>query len=200
MQIVCIVEGHGDVSAIPLLIRRLVKRLGVATSIDIPHPIRIPKSRLLKPGELERAVELAGNKTSDEDGILILLYADRHCPANLAKNLLSRATRSRSDRQIRAVIAKSEYEAWFLAAASSIAGHRGLSKGLVSPHDPENIRDAKGWLSEHMSDRFYRETIDQPALTAIFDLAAARTTPSFDKFCRDIQWLVHRGTRSTDAV
>jgi hypothetical protein len=32
----------------------------------------------------------------------------------------------------------------------------------------------------------YRETLDQPALTDVFDLNAARVAPSFDKLWRDV--------------
>lgn len=40
------------------------------------------------------------------------------------------------------VIAKKEYEAWFLAAAKSLAGQRGLSDQLDPPLDPESIGGA----------------------------------------------------------
>ena len=36
----------------------------------------------------------------------------------------------------------------------------------------------------------YRETLHQPALTAIFDLDAAREAPSFDKLWRDVTALL----------
>ena len=36
----------------------------------------------------------------------------------------------------------------------------------------------------------YRETPHQPALTAIFDLDAARAAPSFDKLWRDVSELL----------
>ena len=34
--------------------------------------------------------------------------------------------------------------------------------------------------------RRYRETLHQPALTAVFDVDAARAAPSFDKMWRDV--------------
>jgi hypothetical protein len=81
------------------------------------------------------------------------------------------------------VIAKNEYEAWFLAAAESLRGQRRLADDIESPRDPEAIRGAKEWLRERMPARTcYSETVDQPALTAIFDLQAARRSPSFDRF------------------
>ncbi len=36
----------------------------------------------------------------------------------------------------------------------------------------------------------YRQTLHQPAFTAIFDLNAARSAPSFDKLWRDVTALL----------
>jgi hypothetical protein len=88
-------------------------------------------------------------------------------------------------------MAKSEYEAWFLAAADSIVGHREIRPLGDRPSEPESVRDAKGWLTSRLPPgQSYRETLDQPALTGIFDLDAARTAPSFDKLWRDVNWLL----------
>jgi hypothetical protein len=104
----------------------------------------VPKTKLLKAGELERTVELAARQTQDADAVLILIDADDDCPAQLALQLLSRAQARRRDRAMRVVLAKREYEAWFIAAAESLGGHRNLLPDLIPPDDPESIRDAKG--------------------------------------------------------
>lgn len=89
------------------------------------------------------------------------------------------------------VLATREYEAWFLAAASSIAGRRDIDPTVSAPAHPEDVVDPKGWLSDRMPrGRSYRETLDQPALTAEFDLSAARSAPSFDKMWRDLASLL----------
>lgn len=113
-----------------------------------------------------------------------LLRLDQLRP-DIPRRRFARATRP--DRAIRVVLAKAEFESWFLAAAATIAGHRGLPLPLVAPADPESIRDAKGWLSARMpAGRSYSETLDQPALTSLFDLAKARQARSFDKLWRDV--------------
>ncbi len=38
--------------------------------------------------------------------------------------------------------------------------------------------------------RSYRPTLDQAALTSVFDLDAARNAPSFDKLWRDVSELL----------
>jgi hypothetical protein len=191
MRVTAIVEGHGEVEALPILIRRIGLELDPPVAVEVPRPIRQPRSGLLKPQELERVVRLAASKS---DRILILIDADEDCPAKLGPELLQRANLARPDRNIRAVVARSEFEAWFLAAAESVAGKRGISADVRAPARPEDIRDAKGWITSRMEgSRTYRETIDQPALAAFFDLQAARSAPSFDKFWRDLASLLQTG-------
>lgn len=183
--IACIVEGHGEVEAVPLLIRRIAATLDAPPAVVVPPPLRVPKNRLLNPGELERTVEFAARKTGGRGAVLILLDADDDCPATLGPKLLERARRARSDLPIAVVLAHREFEAWFLAAATSLRGQRDLPADLQPPTNPEAIRGAKEWLAGRMSRR-YRETLDQPALTARFDLAVAIQAPSFAKCHREI--------------
>jgi Domain of unknown function (DUF4276) len=199
LQVACIVEGHGEVGAAPVLSRRIAESIDPAAVVLIPPPLRVPKSKLLKPGELERSVELAARKTGGSGAVLVLLDSDDDCPAELGPALLRRATQARSDVPLAVVLAKREFEAWFLAAALSLRGFRGLSQNLAAPEAPEAIRGAKEWLSQRMEGtRRYVETLDQPALASRFDLAAARRADSFDKCFREIARLLtgHSGRNS----
>lgn len=193
-RIVSIVEGHGEVAAVPILLRRIGEIVAPGQALEVPQPIRTKRQLFLKAGELERAVELAARQAGPDGAILILLDADSDCPKRLAPTILARALEARGDRAIRVVLAKVEFEAWFLAAAESVAGHRGVDPEATAPTDPESIGDPKGRLSKLMPvGRSYRETLDQPALSAIFDLSAARSAPSFDKFWRDVTALLQGG-------
>ena len=197
MKLIAIVEGYGEVVAVRVLLRRVLQEKLQRYDVGIEPPIRVPKGKLLKPGELERAVDLAARRTSATDGIIVLVDADDDCPAELAPAMATRAAQSRSDRRISVVIAKSEFESWFVAAADSLAGYRGLSDSLVAPANAELIRDAKGWLSSNMpTGSTYRETIDQAAFASRIDLDKARQCPSFDKFMREIRTLAHPSTSS----
>lgn len=191
IQIRPIVEGHGEHEAVPILIRRIVQELDPSLHIDVLKPVRISRSKIGKPGELERAVNLAAREFPGKGGILILLDSDDECPAKLGPELLARATAARSDVALAVVLAKQECEAWFLASAEALRGLRGLSATLQPPPDSEAIRGAKEWLSRHMpGSQQYRETLDQPALSARFDLNLARRAPSFRKCYRDVARLV----------
>lgn len=191
----CIVEGHGETRALPVLIRRLAQAVVPNTVVDVPKPIRVPRDRLLKEGELEREVQRAAEGISEWGGILLLIDADDDCPAHKGPELLDRARRARSDRRIAVVLAKREYEAWFLAGAASLAHRRGLPGDLQAPPNPEEIKGAKEWLRNRMGgSRTYSETVDQPALTAVLDLSLARqASDSFDKCCREIERLLRAG-------
>jgi hypothetical protein len=182
----CIVEGHGEVEAVPLMIRRIAHAIDPGLAVKVVQSFRVPRSKLLKPGELERSVELAARRAAG-GAVLILLDCDDDCPAALGPELLARAKRSRPGLAVSVVLAKREFEAWFLAAAESLRGHRGLREDLESPADPEGIRGAKEWLTARMAgSRRYVETLDQSALAACFDLITARRAASFDKLYRDV--------------
>ncbi|MCY4503162.1 MAG: DUF4276 family protein [Alphaproteobacteria bacterium] len=190
-KIVSIVEGHGEVDAVPILLRRIVQRVSPTAVLDVPKPIRVKRNRILRDGELERAVALAARRAGDDGSILFLLDSNGDCPAEFGPQILRRATAARSDRAIRVVLAKMEFEAWFLAAAPSLGGRRGIDEDIARPADPEAVRDAKGWLSKCMPPgQPYRETLHQAALAATFDLDLARSAPSFNKLWRDIESLI----------
>jgi hypothetical protein len=192
LDLTCIVEGDGEVEAVPIAIRRIVQEIAPGLALKIYHPIRVPRTRLVKPGELERYIELAARTAGRGGAILVLLDSDDDCPATLGPDLLDRARRARSDFAISVVLAKREFESWFLAAAESLRGHRGLPKDLESPLDPESIRGAKEWLAARFEPRRrYSETVDQPAFAKLFDLLQARKrAASFDKLFRDVQAVV----------
>lgn len=186
MKIGLVVEGHGEVEAAPLLVRRVAAWAGFEGELVIPPPLRVHRGSVVKEGELERAVELTARKVGEGGGILVLLDADDDLACQLGPELSRRAIKARSDRRIGVVFAVREYEGWFLAAAESLRGHRGLAADLGAPDDAEAIRGAKGWLDARMANG-YSETIDQAKLTAKFDLDRARSAaPSFDKLVREV--------------
>ncbi len=195
IKIAAIVEGHGECEAVPILIRRIALELAPDFVPRVLYPIRIPASRLIKQGEIERSVDLAARKLQGQGGIVVILDCDWDgcCPARIGPQLLARAYKARGDMLISVVLAKKEFEAWFLAAAESLRGRCCLVEDLQSPSDPENIRDAKGWLSDRMiSDRGYSATDDQAAMTDIFDMTSARKAKSFDKCYRDISFMLQQ--------
>ena len=201
VKIGCIVEGESEVETVPLLIRRIAANLYPELPLDVPPPIRRPRNQVVKENELERAVEFVTRQIGGQGAIFIIFDGDDDCPAELGPALLRRASQVRSDLPIAVVLAKHEFEAWFLAAAESLRGRRGLKNDLNSPDNPEMIRGAKEWLSQRMEyNRTYRETSDQPALAALFDIEQARQVDSFDKCYRDIVRLLEELQKANDTI
>jgi hypothetical protein len=188
MKIGIVVEGHADQRAVPILVRRLLLRHGVA-DVEIPSPWRLHKGKMKKPDELARVIEMMARKSAPDGALLVLLDADRDCPAEVGPSLLATVKSVREHLPSSVVVAKREFEAWFLAAAASLAGKRGLPSHLEPPADPEGIADCKGWLGSRMP-RGYSETLDQPAFASVFDLDLALAAPSFAKLDRDLRGLV----------
>ena len=193
VKIGCIVEGHGDVVAVPLLIRRIAAELHPDLVIETPRPIRVHRNQVVQADKLERRVELATQRIGGQGAIFIVLDADDACPAQLGPELINRVSQTRSDLPIAVVLAKYEFEAWFLASAESLRGQRGLKDNIQPPNEPETIRGAKEWLTHRMEgSRTYSEIHDQPALAALFDMEQARQADSFDKCYRDIVSLLEK--------
>ncbi len=196
--LVPIVEGHSEVQAVPVLLRRLLAERE-QYEIQIGRPVRVGRYKVVRPGELERTVHLARRRPEGCDAILLVLDADDDCPKELAPRLLARAREASGGLPVAVVLAKSELESWFVGSLESLHAVRGIPGTAVSPEHPENIRDAKGYLSRQMkmSGRTYVETDDQPALAARFDLQMARQRcPSFDKLVRDVEAMLSALTQA----
>jgi len=178
--IIPIVEGHGEQLALPLLIRRIFGELQPDTTPEINPPIRVKATSFLHDADyFRKKVELATSKAAQGDGmVLILLDCEDECPGTLGPLLLAKAQAVRGDIPCTVVLARREYETWFLAAAASLAGCAGLPKTLEPPHLPEAIRGAKEWLGRHLP-ASYDPIIHQAKFTAAFSLAEAQTIPSF---------------------
>lgn len=174
-----IVEGHGEVEAVPVLLRRFVAEAGVF-DVRIGTPIRRRRPELVREDSLRRAVELARRQPGCS-AILVLFDGDDDCPRALAPTIERWASDAAAGVPCAVVMAHREYEAWFLAAIESLVGPVGLPEGAPRWGDPEAPRDAKGLLERAMfATSGYHARVDQPSLTARFDLSSAyRRSRSF---------------------
>jgi hypothetical protein len=174
-----IVEGHGEVEALPILLRRLQAQ-AEAYAIRIGSPIRRHRSDLVKEETLATAIDLASRQEGCSS-ILVLFDGDDDCPRDLAPRVQAWAQKSAGKRTCHVVMAHREYEAWFLAAVETLRGERGIRRDAVAPPDPEAPGGAKGVLEGLMdSGANYHATADQPALSALFDMSVAhRRSRSF---------------------
>ncbi|HYI09001.1 MAG TPA: hypothetical protein VEK57_08000 [Thermoanaerobaculia bacterium] len=196
LRVAAIVEGHAEAkSAVRELVTRVSTELLGADYVNVLHPIRHPRSKLVQPASLLRAVDLAQlllqqAAPADRSLILILFDADEDRPCILAPALLNMLQKERSHLDIALVLPNPEFETWFAAAAESLTQFFDLS--VVAPAaDPETARQRKGTVSRWMHGR-YGETADQVRLTHAMDLNLCRSrSGSFDKLCRELERRLH---------
>lgn len=159
-----VVEGNGDVLAVPRLLGAISPHLVTL------RPVRFPKTKLLVAGGLERAAKIAraNVRFPDESLVLVLIDADEDCAATLGPELLRRVRTSVHDVECFVALAVREYESWIVG---------GLPE--LSVPNPEEAGKPKDRLREINSGR-YSETVDQQVFTSRIDvLGLASRSPSF---------------------
>lgn len=188
MRVASVVEGDGEVRALPVLLRRLAQWRTPGVDTQVLPPIRVAKDRFLnRPLEFARHLQLAAAKCGEDGWVLLLLDADDDCPATQGAEVAARARKLLPHRRLAVVLANREYEAWFIAAAASLNGCRGFGCHAEDAKvDAERPRNAKGWMAQRMASRVYRETTDQAAFSAVLDLDLAfANSRSFRKLCSE---------------
>ena len=185
--IATIVEGHAEVESVPLLLRRIFAQLGV-TSVQVARPFRIKRNRVVKSGELERAISQTIRDRDGVAGIMVLIDSDDDCPAELGVQLLERAKKT-TQIPVSVVLAHREFECWLLGSKESLRGINGIAESATAPANPESIRGAKEHLTRNMTrGRSYLAVDDQSSFAERFDLSLARQRcPSFDKCFRETE-------------
>jgi len=154
--IACIVEGDGDREAVPSLLRRL------RDDIVIQTPVKAKRQQVVLASQLERFAAIADSNVSDGGGkgaVLLILDADRDCPATLGPELRDRLRARLPHRPVGCVFAVREFESWI------VAGHSDASTAA------DERRESKAWLRNRYGR--YVETVDQKKLTSKFDLELA---------------------------
>jgi hypothetical protein len=189
-KIVPIVEGPGEVAAVPVLINGILRSLGEHTVFVAAPKNAHGKGNLTKPGGLERFVELA-ELERDCGAVLILVDSDDECPVELARAFVGRLQQRGVARPTVVVCAARAYETWL------IAGNDEVVRKIASAHpsveraidDVDSIRGPKGKIDATFpSGTAYRETIDQESMTRSLDLdLALQRSRSFRRLHTAIQ-------------
>ncbi len=187
MTIYPIVEGHGEVNAVPVLLRRLLHDHAQCFGVAVGTPVRRTQAQFRREADVHTAVRLA--LAQPRCGAVLLLFdGEDDCPVNLAVTVRSWARAAAGAIPCEVVIAYREYETWFLAAVESLRGQCRIANDASAPADPESKRNAKGALEAFMpGGASYAETIHQQKLSAIFDMSLAhRRNRSFRKLTKAV--------------
>ena len=186
-----IVEGHGEVEALPALLYRLAAPLGLPSGLRVYNPIRVKSGSFVNDNEyFNRHVQLAASRAVEYHGfVLILLDCDDGCPAELGPRLLAHARAARSDAKFLVALAYREFETWFIAAAESFRGQFGLPVDLERPANFESIRDAKGWLGARMPNG-YDPVVHQHLMAKALNLDQAQAARSFQRLAQRLPYFL----------
>ncbi len=176
-----IVEGHGEIPAVPILIRKIL----AAQEIHDVQPL--PAWRH---GEYPSVTKKFDNiflaAIKENSPILWVMDFDSKefaCPVEEAQRLLARAEELRPGWPIKIAFLVKEYETLFLideTATRKVFPDIPAKKSF--PEHPENIRGAKEWLSiaRPSPGSAYKETVHQAKITAHLNLDLLRTrSPDF---------------------
>lgn len=197
-QLVLVGEGHGDASALPILVRKILlervpeKRLPLDKEV-----LRFGASRVFRwnktanradYAEWIKAMKVASRRSAG--GAVLAIYDGdlqwfppgsrlEFCAFSAAKSLASAAVECGAGKifSLAVVFACAEYESWLIAGAQSLIGKCFKDGGVALPlntvlpiGDPES--HGKRWLERNVPT--YRPSRDQARLTAVVDLACIR--------------------------
>lgn len=200
-RLVCIIEGHGELEAVPVLCNRILRGIldiDVGWYID-EDPIRWPRSRLVNQSmpspkrlpnqeQVSKALRLATSRRPIPDGILVLCDADDDCAATWGPAVETKTPAGYSSVPVAAVMASREYESWLLAGAKKSV--RSAVRALQPDVAP---RDAKKAMNSIVPG--YRPMTHQREQTQALNLNEAwANSDSFDKLVRSLAILVGVGT------
>jgi hypothetical protein len=191
-RILAIVEGHGEQTAVPALLRRWFRHRRFHNFETPDLAIRAPGSGALKCAHdaddelgIEYYVEMAAAQRPD--GILVVLDADDEClerakrgRPGLGPEICDRARAVAPHIPIEVVVANREYEAWFLAGLKALrrAGKLPPDTRLSTPLSAiEDIRDCKKHVTRLLGRR-YEESTDQAELSEALPYTSAMTRRS----------------------
>lgn len=187
MKLYPIVEGHGEIKAVPVLLRRLLHDHALCFGVGVGTPLRRTQSQLRREADVQQIVRIARCQ-ADCAAVLLLFDGEDDCPVDLAHKVRGWAQAAAGEIPCEVVIAYREYETWFLAAVESIRGECHIAIDAAAPANPETKRDAKGALEAFMPrGASYAETIHQEKLSALFDLSLAhQRNRSFRKLTKAV--------------
>jgi Domain of unknown function (DUF4276) len=159
VEIICIVEGDGEVIAIPRLLVRACQCFGLPLP-KISRPIRVRRDQFInKDDSLRRHVALAKAKAGSTGHVFIILDADDDCPVDLVKNLFAKIASCASTERLHIILIEKELEVWFIEDIEQLKVKFNFDQEAIKPAKPTNIRDAKGWIKNHFK-QSYSEVTD----------------------------------------
>jgi Domain of unknown function (DUF4276) len=182
-RILPIVEGDGDMQAVPALIRRVAAAQGAHDLVVSPAQKRGELPKVL--GRFEQYLQAA---LLEQSPILWVMDYDCDACTNQTEHVAALQARAKGiarQTPVEFVFMVQEFESLFLADERSTRQvFPDIPKDLGFPVDPESVRDAKGWLSKARPKGLaYKPTQHQAKMASQVDIDRLRScSPSFVRF------------------
>lgn len=181
-KVYLIVEGQGDEQALPKLLNKFVKSLGLE---DTVFAVAQRSSRCSDEDLRKQCADLRGRPQIA--GAMFVRDCEDGCPKHEAPRMAAVLRAEKLPFPVAVVLFYREYETLFVATLDALAGKRlvgpqgselpSLDASAIAPPDPERNRDAKGQLNAYLPKTHpYRETSHQLAMTQALDIEALRAS------------------------
>jgi hypothetical protein len=145
-----------------------------------------------KPGKLEDTLRIYKERY-DCAAVLVLVDMDEHCAREKAVEIVGRLHNIETlPFSVAVVCPKPEFEAWFLACLEDIL------PGQIFEGDPEEGRDAKGYLKQEFGYKPTRHQLDYTRKINIQN--AAERSRSFRRLIHAIEELVQAKERDETVI
>jgi hypothetical protein len=204
-RILCVVEGDGERTAVPVLLNRMLTRLRrhLRVSVDSESTLCARNGdRITAPYDQKRQLGIeffvARAVREKPAAVLVIVDAEDRCVQREARydpplgpELLERARRVAGGIPVGVVVANRMFESWFLADFHSLRarGHFPPTATFPRWRTPEANGGCKGWMTDLLG-RKYSETRDQQAFAKHVSLPLRATlrarAPSFHKLYREV--------------
>lgn len=210
-RLTLLVEGDGDVRAVPVLVNRLLEKHDAMADFYTDDPMRVGNLfDLVNQGRetvwLNRVATAA--KRRDLAGVILLIDGDCDdqmvrtsggdkvfCAADLAKFLALRSKEAGAGTRfsLAVVFARQEYESWLIAGVPDLANQLRAGVKLPTTSLEDAPRGAKEWLMKHRKEG-YKPTRHQAELTRQLDLnILLKRMRSFARLEHAVQDLIKAG-------
>lgn len=187
-----IVEGHGEERAAPRLVANILKQHLQKNDFFFWPAFRVSRGGIATINDEMRTALASARVTIDRANgqgfLLILVDSDDDCAVTLAQTIQTGILGQRFPHPFSVVACVREYEAWFLAAASSLRGSPNVRSDAEDIPHAEQIRDAKGAIEKRIlrPGKYYSPSVDQPEFSAALSPQAALKCRSFRKLVKEL--------------
>lgn len=183
IKILPIVEGDGDLAAVPELIRRVAHAQG-RYDVNVLRPHKrgdIPKVK----SRFDDFLQIALLESAPILWVLDFDCEDCLDPAAYRREFMERAAKLKGQTPVEFVFMVQEFETLFLADHETTRSvFADIPTAKIFPANPESVRDAKGWISEaRPKGSAYKPTQHQQRIAAQVNLDRLRVrSASFRRF------------------